>query len=276
VTAARHLSVSNRRASWLRQYPTAEFWEPWHMAVLSHGGLGSSPPPVTFMAPLYHPAVKHRNPASLLLLSFEQRTLLGYLPGQMTLDRGVPAALLEACIAAEVDDLAAFWNDLPGHVVKHLNAAEGPHLNAVARAVGQELRSRGVDTSLDPDVFPAAITDSRSYAALARMLLLVALLPDTPFQWRAYCPAGHFVPYSALTLNIDVPESFFVRYGESGQREVMLGLNLAVAEVVSTMSGQVLIPVLSSRVSFSTLFAPTTPESSKVRRPGSSSQVFLR
>lgn len=276
MTLAQHLTLGNRRAHWLRHYPTADFWEPWHLAVLSHGGMGNGPPPVTFMAPLYHPAEKHNNSAAQLLLNFEKRTLLGHLPGQMTLDRSVPNSLLEACVEAEISDLPLFWNDLPGHVEEHLNATEGPHLDAVARAVRKELRSRGVDISADPDVFPMAVTDSRSYAALARTLLLVALLPDTPFRWRAYCPRGDFVPYSALSLNIDVPEQFFVQHGESGQREVMLGLNLALAEVVSTVAGQALVPVLSSRVSFSTLFAPDRPESSRLRRPGSSSTVFLR
>jgi len=246
------------------------------MAVLSHGGMGSSPPPVTFMSPLYHPAAKHSNPASALLLSFEKRTLLGHLPGRMTLDRIVPTSLLEACVEAEVDDLPLFWNDLPAHVHKHLNATESPHFDAVARAVGSELRSRGVNTAADPDVFPVAVTDSRSYAALARTLLLVGLLPNTPFQWRAYCPRGSFVPYSALSLNIDVPEQFFIQHGESGQREVMLGLNVAVADVVNTVVGQALVPVLSSRVSFSTLFTPTRTESSRLRCAGSSSTVFLR
>ena len=53
------------------------------------------------------------------------------------------------------------------------------------------------------------------------------------------------MPYSASVLNIDVLEKFFIQYGESGQRGVMLGLNLAVTEVVSTVAGQAPVPVLN-------------------------------
>lgn len=276
MKAAAQLSVRLRYPFWLRWYPTLQFWEPWHMAVLSHGGLGLGPPPVTVMAPLYHHSAKRDNPATKLLLDFEKRTLLGHLAPQVRLERTVPASLLEVCRDVVVEDLNAFWGDFTGHVRKHLVPDEIPHFDAAARAVRSAVRNLGFDPDTDLETFPLAVIDGDSYAALARAILFLAVLPQSPLGCRLYCARTEFVPYGALTLNIDVTERFLQAHGEPGDREVTLGLNLAVADQVVTPAGQVFVPALQQDVSFSTLFAPDRKSSAQMRGNGRSSTVILQ
>lgn len=273
---ADHLSLRQRLPVWKHWYPDAAFWEPWHMAMLSHGGIGNAPPPVTVMADLYHPAVKQNNPASSLLLTFEKRTLLGHLPAQMRLERTVPESLLTECLDAEPRDLEAFWGDLRGHVEKHVTPDEQPHLDEAARAVRAEMRARGIDPDVAPEFFPNAVTGDVSYAALARNILALALAPSSPLRLRLYCARASFQPYGALSLNIDVPEEFLHSHRESGTREVTLGLNVAIADHVIIPEGDVFVPLLSEVVSFSTLYAPDRSTSSQSRWNGRSSRVILQ
>ncbi|MBB5293767.1 hypothetical protein HNQ10_000580 [Deinococcus metallilatus] len=265
-----------RLPAWRGHYPDADFWEPWHMAVLHHGGMGGSPPPVSVMADLYHPARPVNNPASRLLLTFEKRTLLGHLPPEMRLEHTVPQSLLDECLEAPVEDLHAFWGNLDSHVHKHVVPDEQPHLDAAARAIRGEVRRRGLDPDLDPDFFPTAVTDAASYAALARAILFVALLANTPLRFHLYCARADFVPYAALTLNIDMPEAFLQAHGESGTREVVLGLHLAVAERLSLPRETLFVPILNREVNFSTLYAPKAAQSSRLRAGGRSSIVILQ
>ncbi|GGO41466.1 hypothetical protein [Deinococcus humi] len=277
MTAARHLSVRNRLGAWRRHYPDLTFWKAWHLATLAHGGMGQPQPPVSVMADLYHPARPRINLASTLLLTFEKRTLLGRLPSETRLDRSVPRSLLDACATVPPGELGAYWGDLDRHVAKHLTPAEQPHLNAVARAIRAELRDRGADVEQLPDFFPAAVTDVASYAALARAVLFLAVLPNTPLSFRLYCAQNSkYQPYDALTLNVDASERFLHSHGETGEREVMLGLQLAVADPVTLEGTRLLIPVLNTEVSFGTLYAPSTPLSARLREAGRSATLYLQ
>jgi hypothetical protein len=243
------------------------------MAMLSHGGMGNAPPSVSLMADLYHPAKSQKNPAAQLLLTFEQRTLLRHLPAQMRLERTVPLSLLEECLAVVQPDLYLYWGDLTSHFRKHFNSTETPYLDAVCQAIRTEIQQRG--GIVDPAVFPARVVDVDTYAALARAILFVGLLPRSPFNTLLYCarsPDGH-VPYGALVLNIIVPT------GLLGDREVILGLHLAVADMVMVGKGsntQLFVPVLSKAVHFSTLYAPDNAQSSRSRANGNSCSVILQ
>lgn len=278
MTAASHLGLRSRVAAWQQHYPTRAFWRAWHMAVLAHGGMGAAPPPVSVMDDLYHPARPLKNPASTLLLTFEKRTLLGHLPTETRLERTVPRSLLDACAGvADPRDLAAFWGDLSAHVARHLTPAEQPHLSAAARAIRAELRARGVDPDAVPGFFPAAVTDLPTYAALARAILFLAVLPESPLGFRLYsASSSRYVPYDALTLNVDVTERFLQERGESGEREVILGLPLAVAETVEVPRARLLVPILGRLVFFGTLYAPDAPLSSRLRTPGRSATLYLQ
>lgn len=253
------------------------FWKAWHLATLAHGGMGQPQPPVSVMADLYHPAKSLNNPASTLLLTFEKRTLLGRLPSETRLDRSVPRSLLDACATVSSGELGMYWGDLDGHVAKHLTPTEQPHLNAVARAIRAELQGRGAEVENLPDFFPAQVTDAASYAALARAVLFLAVLPNTPLSFRLYCAHNSpYLPYDALTLNVDVTERFLLSHGETGEREVMLGLQLAVADPVILEGTRLLIPVLNAEVSFGTLHAPSTPLSARLREAGRSATLYLQ
>lgn len=246
------------------------------MAVLQHGGMGQVPSPVTLMADLYHPAKPQANPASTLLLTFEKRTLLGHLPPEIRLQRTVLESLMDDCQDTPAASLGEFWGNLDSHVQKHLTSDEQPHLEAAARALRAEMQSRGVDLSLDPTFFPATVTDAASYAALARAILFLAVLPASPLRLRLYSARGDFVPYGALNLNIDVPEGFLQAHGEAGTREVVVGLALAIAERVVTPKEAVFVPILNQELYFSTLYAPDPPSSSRLRQRGRSGIVVLQ
>lgn len=276
MTDLTQLTLRLRLPVWRRHYPSAAFWEPWHMAVLSHGGVGHPPPPVTIMENLYHPARPRSNPASQLLLQFERRTLLGHLPASMRLERSVPLSLLSECMDVETADLHHFWGNLQGHVDKHLTAEELPHLDEAARAIRSEVRQRGLDPDRRPEFFPERVTDGLSYAALARAILFVACLRSSPLRLRLYCARSEYAPYAALSLNIDVSETFLHSHGEPGGREVVLGLNLAVADRIEGREGPIFVPVLSSAVDFATLFAPDQSLSTGLRAGGRSSSVILQ
>lgn len=242
------LSVRLRRSSWFVHYPNADFWEPWHMAVLHHGGMGGSPPPHTVMADLYHPARPQVNAASNLLLAFEKRTMLGHLPSELRLEKTVPQTLLDDCHDVFVEDLPHFWGNLDSHVRKHLNVDEQPHMAAAARAIRAEVRQRGLDPDAVPGFFPTDVADTRSYAALARAILYVALLPHSPLRFRLYSARGDYAPYAALNLNIDVPESFLASHGEDATQEVVLGVSLANAEKIDLGGNTGFVPILGSWV----------------------------
>ncbi|MFB9992647.1 hypothetical protein ACFFLM_11780 [Deinococcus oregonensis] len=277
MMAARHLSVRGRLKAWRRHYPDVAFWQAWHVATLAHGGMGQPQPPVSVMADLYHPARPLMNPASTLLIAFEKRTLLGRLPSETRLNRSVLRSLLEACATVPADDLAAYWGNLTSHVAKHLTPTEQPHLDAAARAVRVELRSRGANLESVPGFFPAAVTDAASYAALARAVLFLAVLPNSPLAFRLYCAQNsEYQPYDALTLNVDVTERFLQDRGETGAREVTLGLQLAVADPVTLEGTRLLIPVLNREVSFGTLNAPSVPLSARLRTAGRSATLYLQ
>lgn len=271
MTLLRHLSVRQRRPAWLRAYPTPAFWEPWHLAVLSHGGIGNAPHPITFMAPVSHPATPSSHPAFQLLLTFEQRTALGHLAPQMRLERTVPESLLSGCLTAVVPDLHLYWGTLRLHVQTHLNPTEGPELDAAAQAIRQEVQSRGL--APDPAFFPAQVTDEDTYAALARAILYVGLLAHSPFSMFMYCARSAYVPYGALVLNVAVPAAF-----HGGSREVILGLHVAAAQAVQVggKGATAYVPVLDSEVTFSTLYAPDSAQSSRMRTAGKSSAVILQ
>lgn len=248
------------------------------MALLAHGGLGNAPSPISVMGDLYHPARPQKNPASTLLLRFEKRTALGYLPAETRLERSVPRSLLEACAGVtDLEALGNYWGNLESHVTDHLTAAEQPHLSACARAIRAEMRSRGVDPDSMSGFFPEAVTDLGSYAALARAVLYLAVLPDSPLRFRLYCATNSpYVPFDALCLNIDVTERFLQQHGETGGREVILGLQLANGETVRLSGASVTLPVLNKRVFFGTLHAPSTPLSSRLRTPGRSATLYLQ
>jgi hypothetical protein len=277
MKAADHLGLAARRAAWTAWYPEASFWQTWHMAMLNHGGMGNPPLPVSVMDDLYHPARPQRNPASTLLLNFEKRTLLGRLPPQTRLERTVPRSLLDACLRVRPEDLQPFWGNLGDHVGRHLTLDEQPHLTSAARAIRAEVRARGVDPDADPGFFPSAVTDVSSYAALARAILFLAVLAETPLACRLYCATNRsHAPPSALSLNLDVTESFLQSHSEPSEREVVLGLHLAIAEAVAIPAGNLYVPILNTEVSFSTLFAPTAPLSSRLRSSGRSAVVHLQ
>lgn len=278
TAAARHLSITNRWASWQRHYAGVDFWQPWHLGVMGHGGVSASLPAVTLMADLYHPAKPRGNPGSRLLLQFEQRSLLGHLPSETRMVREVPLTLLDACLEVEdPDELRAFWGNLDNHVEKHLTSAERPHFTAAALAVRAEIQARGMDPDAQPGFFPAEVKDAASYAGLARAVLFLAVLPDSPLRFRLYCAQNSpYVPYDALTMNIDVPESFLYQHRQRSDREVVLGLHLAVPETVTVQGKGLLIPVLDQRLHFSTLLAPDRPLSSRMRKPGRTATLHLQ
>lgn len=275
---ARLLSITNRWESWHRSYPGVDFWQPWHLGVMNHGGVSASQPPVTLMADLYAAGRPNPSRGASLLLRFEQRTLLGHLPSETRIVRGVPRALLDACAAVEDPaDLHAFWGNLNSHVRKHLTPAERPHLTAVALAVRAEVRARGGNPDAQAGFFPREVQDAASYAGLARALLFLAVLPQSPLRFRLYSARPrHRAPYSALVLNIDVPEAFLTGHGQRSDREVVLGLHLAVADRVTVPGAAVLVPVLNTRVHFATLFAPDAPLSSRMRQPGRAATLYLQ
>lgn len=241
------------------------------MAVLGHGGLGNLPHPVSFMAPISHPATSSNDPAFLHLLQFERRTALGHLPPLMRLDRTVPDSLLADCLTVVVPDLHLYWGTLSAHATSHLNPKEEPEFNAVARAIRQEIQSRNLTP--DPTFFPAQVTDEESYATLARAILFVALLANSPFSTFMYSARSTYVPYGALVLNISVPAAF-----HGGSREVILGLHVAGAQAVSVggNAAVVYVPVLDSNVTFSTLYAPDAAQSTRMRAAGKSSAIVLQ
>lgn len=276
MTLASHLSLHQRKAAWKIHYPGLDFWQNWHMAMLEHG---SQHPPssVSVMAPLYHPASPRRNPASDLLFSFEKRSLLSRLPSETRVEKTVPRSLLDACASATPQELAAFWGDLGDHFQRHAIPEELPSLNEAAQALRLEMQCRGRDPDSVPDFFPGAVADPFSYAALARAVLFLALIPGSPCRAELYCASNsEYVPYDALTLNLILPESFLQGHGLGGRREVRLGLYLAASEQYQTPLGSAIIPVLNHRVSFGTLFAPDLVTSSRLRQPGRSATLYLQ
>ena len=274
---ALQLSSRTRFAAWLRHYPSAAFWQPWHMGVLHHGGVIASQPPVSVMTPLYHPASGPRSPASELLLRFEQRTVLGFLPNVIRFPVTVPRTLLSACAAFPPSGLNAFWGNLQTHVARHLSPQDQPSFDAAAQAVRAELRLRRIDPDGVPGFFPSAVTDADSYAALARALLYLATLPHSPLQLRLYCPQNAaFSPPSALSINIDVPLGFLSAHGQLATRELVLGLTLASSEVIHVPGGSVTVPVLSAEINFATLFVAGAGLASQIRRAGYASTLFLQ
>jgi len=248
------------------------------MGVLNHGGVVASQLPVSTLAPLYHPASPAKNPASDLLLRFEQRTVLGALPSRVNLPVSAPRSLLSAC--AQVMDplaLSGFWGDLNGHASKHLTSDELPYLNAAAAAVRAEIRARRIDPDGIPGFFPVVVNDLPSYAALARALLYLAVLPRSPLRCRLYCPRNAaYAPPTGLTLNIDVPLAFLAGHGQLAERASVLGLTLASAETVVLHGGTLLLPMLGQEIYFSTLFAPQSSLQAQLHQTGHSAALYLQ
>ncbi|WP_148231975.1 hypothetical protein [Deinococcus proteolyticus] len=179
-------------------------------------------------------------------------------------------------MTAPVSALGEFWGNLSGHHVKHTSPSEKPHLEACGRALLGEFRERNADPDLLPPGFlPQHILNQDDYAALGRLILFMSLLPGVGFNFLLDSSRSDYQPYGALNLNIIVPNGFLGKHGESGDREIVLGLHLAIAERVSMGRSDAYVPILSQDVFFSTLYAPDAAQSSRLRGHGRASTVVL-
>lgn len=96
-----------------------------------------------------------------------------------------------------------------------------------------------------------------------------------PFGFTLYCPTGEYRPEHGLVLNIRVPPDFFRVAGQPSDREVLLGLTLGGSQHVPGPQGGIHVPLLVPELDFSTLFAPTPVQGSRMHAAGRACILIL-
>ncbi|MBB5234168.1 hypothetical protein [Deinococcus budaensis] len=266
------LTLRRRHPRWLELYP-AGFWRPWHMGLLGHGSVPVEKP-VSLMEGLYR-RDRQETPAAQDLLRFEARTVIGHLPTQT----GATATLLQG-FAEELEpaaDLRPFWTTLNAHFEKHgQNSDEVAHLQAASTATMQHLVGLiGLSEAERAAFDPGPVDTPGRYAALARLVVLLALTPERPFGFSLYCSYGDYEPYHALSLNVTVPQAFLADQGVLAERDVIVGLTVAGKDALPVPGGELLLPRLVPELYFSTLFAPRPREATRMYAGGRFCRLIL-
>lgn len=266
------LTIARRHPHWLRHYRQGD-WLPWHMSLIGHGALPRQES-TSLMDGLYRTDTQ-KTPAASALLSFEGRTVLGHLPPTT----GVKPALLQdfAEDLGAAADLRPFWTTLDAHFRKHVTHGDsGPFLAAAATACMRHFEGLMVLTPQEvADMHPGEVDTPEGYARLARLMILLALMPERPFSFSLYCASSDYEPLHALALNLRIDQTFLQGYGVLDAREILLGLTLAGRDQVAGPGGGVTVPVFTPALYFSTLFAPTPVVGQRMYQGGRSCHLIL-